>query len=65
MTRRLALTTIAAWFAMTIAAMERRAGARWPAGASPAWRRQAARLTELIEVELARSATQKGIAAAR
>lgn len=48
----------AAWLAMTMATMERRAGARWPAGASDAWRRQAARLIELIDVELARPATQ-------
>lgn len=55
----------AAWFAMTIAAMERRAGARWPDGASAAWRRQAARLSTLIEDELARPETRKGIAPAR
>lgn len=49
----------AAWLAMTIAAMERRAGARWPVGANAAWRRQAARLTKLVEAELARPGTQK------
>lgn len=53
----------AAWLAMTVAAMERRAGARWPAGASAAWRRQAARLIKLIQVELSRPMAQKGIAA--
>ena len=54
-----------AWLAMTIAAMERRAGARWPDGASAAWRRQAARLTWLVEAELARPGAQQGIAVAR
>ena len=55
----------AAWLAMVIDSMERRTGVRWPAGASAAWRRQAACLTAFVEVELARSATQKGIAAER
>jgi len=44
------------WFARVIVAMERRAGAAWPAAASGAWRRQAARLTALVAAELVRPA---------
>ena len=43
----------AAWFDLTITAMERRAGAVWPDAATAAWRGQAARLTELVAGELA------------
>jgi hypothetical protein len=43
----------AAWFALTIAAMERRAGVAWPDGATASWRHQAERLTVLVEAELA------------
>ena len=42
------------WFELIFAAMARRAGAGWPAGASAAWARQACRLSVLIETELTR-----------
>lgn len=44
------------WFDLVLAAMERRAGAEWPAGASAAWARQALGLTAMIDAELARAA---------
>lgn len=47
-------TDYAAWFELTIATMERRAGAAWPRDASAAWRRQADRLTKMVATELAR-----------
>ena len=43
----------AAWFALVIAAMARRAGAAWPGEARAAWDRRAARLNRLVEDELA------------
>ena len=46
----------AAWFALTIAAMARRAASEWPPDATAAWQRQAARLTDCIERELDRAA---------
>ena len=42
-----------AWFDLVIAAMVRRAGVGWPAGAEAAWDRQAARLSRLVADELA------------
>lgn len=41
-----------AWFALAIDAMARRAGTAWPEGATEAWQRQAARLSELVDGEL-------------
>ena len=43
------------WFELIFAAMERRAGAEWPAGASTAWHRQTRALIILIEAELTRA----------
>ncbi|MFC4295760.1 hypothetical protein ACFO0A_11910 [Novosphingobium tardum] len=42
-----------AWILMTIAAIERRAGSDWPAGASAAWARQADALNAIVARELA------------
>ncbi len=44
------------WFDLIFAAMERRAGTEWPAGASAAWSHQARGLTVMIDAELARAA---------
>jgi hypothetical protein len=47
------------WFELTIARMEKRAGADWPPAASGAWRRQARRLSALVEEEIARDAAAR------
>jgi hypothetical protein len=44
------------WFDLVLAAMERRTGKEWPAGASTAWARQVRGLTQLIDAELSRVA---------
>lgn len=48
----------ARWFALTIDAMERRAGPDWPAGASDAWQRQATKLATIVGLELERDRLQ-------
>lgn len=47
------------WFGLTIATMAARAAMRWPDGATAAWERQAARLTELVAVELSQDWAHK------
>mgnify|MGYP003628088953 FL=1 len=41
----------AAWFALVITTMARRAGTNWPAGASAAWQRQADALVAKVATE--------------
>ena len=53
----------AAWFELTIAAMEHRAGQDWPGEASAAWRGQAAAMVYLIASELAQDWSHQIVAA--
>lgn len=49
---RFVVEDYAAWFELTIATMEARAGPDWPAGAGGAWRRQGLALTTHVAAEL-------------
>jgi hypothetical protein len=53
----------AAWFELTVAAMERRAGEDWPGQASAAWRRQAAAMVDLVASELEQAWSHKNVVA--